>query len=189
MDLSKAKKSLNLFNEKVNELRKSRYFQSIIKESSGLTFTIESSGKSTVTIKGPDDDAIKAFVLTFRFFIQDNERCSIHNIAKIYNDELNIACELKNEFNEKRDGINQLLDSYSILQINKQRVQYRKILDVFFYGGLAHANEKKKELFDSWMRLPLIKGILVSEFHLILGNIYSFLLFVENQNNEILKII
>ena len=189
METIKTKKVLVLFNEKVEDLRRSRYFQSILKESSGFNFAFESDDKWSLTIKGPDDDAIKAFVLTFRYFIQDNERCSINNIAKIYNDEPYIPNEIKTEFNNGRKVMKQFLDSFSILQINKEGIQFKKILDVFFYGGLAHANEQKKELFDKWMKIPVVKGTFVSEFHLILGNIYSFLSLVENLNNKIISII
>ena len=189
METLKTKKVLSLFNEKVEDLRRSRYFQSIIKESSGFNFSFESGGKWSLTIKGPDDDAIKAFVLTFRFFIQDNERCSINNISKIYNAEPYIPNEIKTEFNSSRNIMKQFLESYSMLQINKEGVQYKKILDVFFYGGLAHANEQKKELFDKWMKISVVKGTFVSEFHLILGNIYSFLSLAENLNNKIISII
>lgn len=188
MDKIKVIEILRLFNEKTDDLRRSRYLKSIIENDTGFSLVIDNKGSTTVTVKGPDDDAIKAFVLTFRFFIQDNERCSIRNIAKIYED-LDIPEEIKEDFRINRKGINVFLNNYSSLKLNSEIVLLSKILDIFFYGGLAHANEEKKRLYDKWMSNIVVKGIFVSEFHAILGTMFRFILFVEELNEKVLELL
>lgn len=188
METAKIVEILNLFNEKTDDLKRSRYLKSVIENNTGFSLVFENKGSTTVTVRSPDDDAIKAFVLTFRFFIQDNERCSIRNIAKIY-DGLDIPEEMKSDFKSNRDGINTFLENHSMLKLNNENVSLGKILDVFFYGGLAHANEGKKKLYDSWMRDIIIKGIFISEFHTILGTMFCFILFVQNLNEKVIEFI
>jgi len=186
MDITKSLKALNLFNEKAEELKRSRYFKIFINKNSSFTISAKSSGELSVLVNGPDEEATKAFVLTFRFFIQNNERCSIGNIANIYS-ELPISDEIKNKFNDARSKLNNFLKSNSILKLNDENISYAKILDIFFYGGLAHANEKKKEIFDQWMGDPIVKGILINDFNLILGNMLNFILFIQKLNIKVFE--
>lgn len=188
MDKDKIVEILRLFNEKADDLKRSRYFKSILENGPGFSIVFEPKGNTTVTVRGPDDDAIKAFVLTFRFFIQDNERCSIRNIANIY-EGLDIPTELINDFKSNRDGINSFLSNRSMLKLKNENVEFRKILDVFFYGGLAHANEEKKRLFDYWMSNIVIKGFFISEFHVILATVFRFILFVQELNQQVIEIL
>jgi len=68
-------KSLELFNEKAEELLQSRFVQFIRER---RRFRVELSAKKGEVGKLikelPDKSAIAEFVLTFRFFIQDNEK-------------------------------------------------------------------------------------------------------------------
>jgi len=186
MEIQKAIKALKLFNEKAQELKDSKYFHIIRSQQTGFTISANSTGEIYVLLKSPDIESTKSFVLTFRFFIQDNERCSIRNIAKIYG-ELNIPLDIKDKFKEARNTLHNFLSSNSLLKLNNEPIKYEQILDVFFYGGLAHANEKKKEIFDRWMPDPIVSCILINEFNLILANIFNFILFTENLNNKIFE--
>jgi hypothetical protein len=188
MDRIKVIEIFRLFNEKADDLKRSRYLKSILENETGLSIEIENKGNTTVTLKGPDDDAIKAFVLTFRFFIQDNERCSIRNVAKIYED-LDIPGEMKYDFRNNRNGINKFLNKHSLLKLNNENVLLSKIIDVFFYGGLAHANEEKKRIYDIWMNNIVVKGIFIFEFHTILGTMFRFILFVEELNKKVIELL
>lgn len=74
MDKMDAISILKLFNEKVDKLINSRFVKHV-QENKGLKISIKSSiGEKVDTFHNlPDQDAIDAFVLTIRFFIQDEE--------------------------------------------------------------------------------------------------------------------
>lgn len=81
-------KSLSLFNEKASKLSRLSFTKEIFKCSTGVTIKINRKNDGfyelTQERRGPFEEAIDAFVLTIRFFIQDNESVSLRNIAKIY---------------------------------------------------------------------------------------------------------
>lgn len=62
-------------------------------------------------VKGPRGEDIDSFILTFRFFIQNNEPSSILNLSKIYN-EPNIPINLTEEFTKLRDDLNKYLNEW-----------------------------------------------------------------------------
>jgi hypothetical protein len=64
---------------------------------------------------------------------------------------------------------------------------YRKIQNVFIYGGLSHADETKKRIFDSWKKDQLIFEILENEFVWVLVNILNAIQVVARLNLNVLK--
>lgn len=143
--------SLRLFNEKADKLLKTR-FVCFIKETGKLSATISSNDEgATVTRVLPDQDAIDAFVLTFRFFIQDNEKSSFRQISKSF-EKMPISSELKKELLDWRDALNKYLDNKVNITVFGYTPTRREVLDIFIYGGLAHANPQKKVIYDSWKK-------------------------------------
>lgn len=67
-------KALKLFNEKADKLLQSMFLKYIMEKKK---FTVEFSAKKGEAVRIrkqlPNQHAIDEFVLTFRFFIQDNE--------------------------------------------------------------------------------------------------------------------
>ena len=110
--------------------------------------------------RGPSAEAIDAFVLTFRFFIQNNEKISFYNMASVYRSQL-ISQVRREQFDKMRNDINNFLDSKTemvVQQVNDKKEQvsietltHRQIMDTFIYGGLSHADENKKKKLDSWL--------------------------------------
>ena len=139
--------------------------------------------------RGPDEEAIDAFVLTFRYFIQDNEKSSFRNLAKYYeNDQIN--AELKNEFSRIRKEINGFLDKSGGIAIhfNNERLTKRKIMDIFIYGGLSHSSdETKKNMYDMWMAMPPLKPMIENEFVYTLSTILKGISAIKEINQETLK--
>ena len=137
-------KSLKLFNEKADKLMSLGFTKKIFGEKSGFTFSAKKNGPVVFQRYGPESESIDAFVLTYRFFIQDNEKISFHNMSKIY-DESGMTQDKINAFKNIRENINNFLNSNSITKTDT----YREIQDIFIYGGLSHATETKKRIFDS----------------------------------------
>src|SRR5215216_2324996 len=106
-DLAADIRALELFNEKADELRNLRFVHSLQSQDSGWTLTLEED-EGGVSRFGPEDESIRAFVLTFRFFVQDNEPTSIRNMAERYS-RLHgaslISADLLDNFNYARSKL------------------------------------------------------------------------------------
>lgn len=191
-NIEKQINALNLFNEKVRELFDLSFVKTITKPNSGFSLSGErkenGSFKMISTINGPSIEAIKAFVLTFRFFIQVNESISLRNIAEIYESN-NIEHQQREFFNSARDSVNSMLNSPNLfnLKFNDSIPTNRRIMDVFVYGGLAHANPEKYKTYKEWMSFPPAAVILQTCFNSILGQILQALDYIEKVNENTIQ--
>lgn len=178
--------SLKLFNEKTERLLNTRFVEFIRREKR-FSFKLDMEvGKEVKTsAKLLDQDAVDAFVLTFRYFIQDNERCSFGNLAKTYSKSF-IASDMRKKYAKARKDLNDYLDSPSSLKIGGKRLSRRTVLDIFVYGGLAHANPRNKKIFDEFMGNPISRGIAELEFASILLDTLSIIRYVARLNDQVL---
>jgi hypothetical protein len=153
MDTVESSRILRLFNEKAAKLEKLRFTQGILNANSGVTIT---ANQQATEIKryGPDEESIDAFVLTIRFFVQDNEKISLRNLEQLYHG-LAINSTLQEQIVAARTQLNQFLNSQTIVTMNGETLTFRGVFEVFMWGGLAHANPEKKVAYDSWSKLPL----------------------------------
>ncbi len=70
-ELDAAITTLEIFNEKVEELLRSSFVHKMLKEPGGVTHRWEEGGEFVAERYGPDEESIKALLLTYRFFIND----------------------------------------------------------------------------------------------------------------------
>ena len=168
MDKFKANEILVLFNEKVDKLLNSGFVKHIQQEG-GLKVTLNASVNKPLEIIDnlPRQDAVDAFVLTLRFFIQNNESTSLQNMEKLYN-EITISPTTKMEFNSVKDKLNSELSKDSGIHLQGKSLTLGDIFETFIYGGLAHANPKLKKTFDSWMQMREIRVYITATFNSVL---------------------
>ena len=182
--------TLKLFNEKAEKLENLSFTKIVLFENqSNVSISAKAGERVNVKRKGPDEESIDAFVLTFRFFIQNNEKSSFENLEKIY-EKLPIPQQKKDLFKSARKKVNEFLDSnQTVLQfkINNKYLSERHILDIFIYGGLSHAKEKKKKEYDMWMSDSMLKPLIENEFVYILGVILQYILYIKTLNEEVIK--
>jgi hypothetical protein len=140
---------LRLFNEKADRLTRTKL--SVMRETSDLALSVhfENGRVTNVAYNGPDDDSLDAFVLTVRLFLQNNERISFGRMSVLYSASV-VPAELREAFELVRSQLNSRLDSPTPLTFGDARLTFRAILDVFLYGGLAHANRAKNRQFEQW---------------------------------------
>ena len=113
-------------------------------------------------------------MLTIRFFIQNNESCSIYNLSKIYNTQSSITDEHRNRFNDLRKILNDTLDSQLWFAINNSKLTYRQILDGMIYSELSHSNKNAHIEFSKIFRNAfLVRAMLKHEFIRILIFLYG----------------
>jgi hypothetical protein len=176
--------SLRLFNEKAEKLLNTRFVKHL-KETGKLSVSISANKGQEVQVTRilPDQDAIDAFVLTFRFFYQDNEKSSFRQISQTY-EKLPISSELKENFIDWRKGLNDYLDKKINMTIHSKNPSRRELLDIFIYGGLAHANPQKKAIYDEWRKMGFAYPMLEMQFCSVLEVVLRAILNVAEINKK-----
>lgn len=178
-------RALRLFNEKVEKLQALSFTKRIFSEESGFRLEGQSGGEVRGWRYGPDEESVDAFVLTFRFFIQDNENSSLRKMARMYSElgkaEL-VSEPLVQEFCEMRDTVNALLDSATFVRVGDNQLTNRELFDVFMWGGLAHANIEKKKTYDQWKSVPFFFPMVENLFVGLLAKILYGLYLMESLN-------
>ena len=183
--------AMMLFNDKAEKLNDNNFTKKITSEGFGVSFHAKKDEPVVVEKRLPIDEEIESFVLTIRLFIQDNEACSIRNLANKTYSKLPDYRKEKTDFIEARDKLNLYLDSTDdslSITDNGEILKRREIFDTIVYGGLAHANdEKKRKKYKEWMGHPILGPIYEGEFVLILSTILSFLLLFQEMNESLIN--
>ena len=178
--------SLKLFNEKASKLGSSNFLKKaasgqIVRLKAGPGFPIEVVGDS------PDQENIDAFVLTFRFFIQNNEACSFGNLSKVYESE-SISDHHRAAFQMVRKDLNNYLDGpCAVVEAHGVNTK-RKVMEIFIFGGLSHARKDLKYVYDKWINDERLRPLILLEFVLILRTVWAAIDFVASLNDEVMKL-
>jgi hypothetical protein len=176
--------TLKLFNEKADKLRNSKFVASAVADS-GVNLSWTEGQPAEVSRKGPDQENIDAFVLTLRFFLQDNEPISFRNLStNIYSSSL-ISEEHRHQFERARSALNDFLDGNTMFNFGGI-ITRRELMNVFIFGDLSHANWEKKEKFEEWMASSLVSPFFENEFVTVLFEILNIVLFVQKLNQQVL---
>lgn len=182
-------RALKLFNEKADKLLQSMFVKFIQEKKK---FTVRYNAKKGEPVRLikllPDEHAVDEFVLTFRFFIQDNEDSSFRNMTHLY-EELPISQSLKDEFFDLAERLNEFLDSEPQIKfkIFEEASRNRKIMEVFIYGNIAHVNLSKKKIFDEWKKNTVVFPLLEFQFNSILETILRAIQYAKNLNEKVIN--
>lgn len=166
--------TLQFFNKKVDELGNSSFLKNW--ESQKILWDSLTSQLPSKFIL-PNDEETKAFILTLRFFCQNNEPISVANISKIYKSNL-IAEELKLKFHFSRKALNTILD----LNFRSSNLTNRDILDAFIYGNYAHSTKR-----DKYLELTKKHHLNFASFYSVTNSFYIFLEQIKEINLSALK--
>lgn len=175
-------KIFELFEEKTQELLCSRFTKNL--KDSGLNINWQKGSNIKHKRRGPDYEAIKNFVVTFRNFILDSDLISIRNIAKIYNILPNSSNDLIYRFKDARIKFNDYLDSSASFMINHEKITNRKLIDTYIYGDVIHL--EKNDKFKKWISMAPMKDFIFNEIVVILSNCLNFICYFNNLNKEYL---
>jgi len=148
--LEEARDALLLFCEKADLLQKSTLAKDLKRRKQlrvQVTYTARSTSVRSSSVK---HDPVAAFVLTVRFFVQDNEATSIRRLAVLYaEDSLPIPSQLREEFRKLRQQVKDFLDAPSAVGLFDEARQMpyaltrRMVFEAFMWGDLAHATHEK----------------------------------------------
>ncbi len=190
-DKSKIIDALQLFNEKAEKLNRLSFIETVLNHNTGVTLSCKKQEDGFWEMqqlrKGPDEEAIDAFVLTIRFFIQDNEKSSFRNLASVYSNSL-IDLKFRKEFDKIRNAINKFLDGNSGMGLNflGEELNYRKIMELLIYGALSHANVEKKKTYDMISQTPM-KALVDDKFVTTLTMLHRAINDIKNLNKKVIK--
>ena len=184
MELNIAIETLKLFNEKADKLENLSFTKGL--GDTGLRITYNQNQPIQVERYGPNDESIDAFVLTIRFFIQDNEPTSLRNLSKLFS-VLPISSELVEKLDNARTETNLGLSQATSLSLDEVDLTFRSIFDVFLWGGLAHANPKLKTTYDGWSEDPAFFLLLQDKFIHALRIILNMIFFARAVNKAALS--
>lgn len=123
----------------------------------------------------PDDEALQAFLTTFRMFYQPRDRISFVKLeANVLNDP-GVSSTWKEGFKQLYQDMNQFLDRPSALKISifGDVPTAREILETFLYGDHIHVNSDKRARWKQWMREPITAALLKAELNMILQDMFG----------------
>lgn len=179
---------LRRFNQKAAKLENLEFVRTVRAQKFGYTVSGDDSGSVKVERYGPSDEAVDAFVLTYRFFVQDNEPTSFRRIAALY-EALPLDTPWKQGAENTRRQLNAFLDGPTPITIAGHALSRRELHDTFLYGDLAHANESKAERLADWAKRDGLIRVLQAEFIWILADVFGAIGWFRAANSEILRLI
>ena len=175
----------HLFIDKANRLLNCSFVNSY-KNKSGVDLSWKQGSEPEVCHRGPSQEQTDAFVLTFRFFIQNNDSISFSNMDKAFNANF-IPSELRLKFVEAKGHLNNYLDSKTNFEVNGHGVTRRELLDVFIYGELSHTNHAKKVKYDNWMSNRIFATFMKNEFTSILFQVLNVISYTGGICEEVIS--
>jgi len=181
--------ALRLFNEKALKLRQSSFVHALVAAPPSLKLRGEKQKDGSLSLsaeaRGPSQESIDAFVITFRFFVQDNEVTSLRNMARLYK-SASLPQELRDRFESARAAVNELLNGPNLVNIshNGETPTNRKVLNVFVYGGLAHANPEAYKTYKEWISFPPSAVFFQTCFTSIMAYVLEAIDFIAKLNEE-----
>ncbi len=181
--------ALNSFNERADDLHSSKFIESLIEDGLKVTLAWDKRNEGIdfeSTRTGPDKTAIQAFLMDYRFFIQNNDRISLRNMNGLYGSAL-IPDELRNEFIAKRSKLNTYLDSSTEIEIDSVQITNRILIETFLYGTYSHFT--KEEEFKRWKSMPMIFPIMEHRFASSLVDLVNLIQEVKATNIKVLAIL
>jgi len=150
------------------EVLKSYSFKDDIKNIR-MVWTWHQDKPDELVIEGPNREQVAAFLLTFRQFIQKNDRCSFRYLTENIVDDPGISKEWKREFTKLRGDLNNFLDvhpSWMPIQFNNEpMVSRHEILKTYISGMHAHEDEGKRAVLEKWGgKAKILQGVFHTQF-------------------------
>ncbi|PKM56427.1 MAG: hypothetical protein CVU98_11340 [Firmicutes bacterium HGW-Firmicutes-3] len=135
--------TIKFFNDKSLKIVDSEYVRNLV--DGKVSMSLKRDGYVVVDpeVTVPDNLYIESFLLSLRFFIQDNEDISIRNLSKIYND-VDVEQSLKKRFNDSRNWLLKYLKCKCFVEQDGQCLTRLQVFEYFIYGEFAHSTKKSE---------------------------------------------
>lgn len=171
--------AIYIFEEKVQRLEASRLRAFMRKGWKwGYNFVEDSPSETSIM---PEIDDLEAYVLNLRFFIQDNEKSSIRNIANLYKNKC-ASPELRANFEHIRKFLNFSLEQKLWFKYNTHSLTYRELMEGIIYGKMAHTNHKNHSTVISLTKTGFGNTLAIASFLKCIDIVHQCLIEIRNIN-------
>ena len=153
---------LELFNEKADLLARSSFADAMLRSTSAFMLECDASGHVECVLVGAEGESVDAAFLTLRMFIQNNDRISIGNIARIYGSEQQLQ-HLLSEFERGRAAVNQYLDSSNGINFFGNNYTNREAIELLMYGSKGHTNRGKERALKGLIGDSIIEPLYLNQ--------------------------
>ncbi len=174
---------LHLYRAKVEELRNSRLLQEGFNP--GLTINWNKMQGLRFVSREPDETSLRAFLITFRQFVLNNEPIFINKIYNLCHKYL-ISDKLKEYLIKSRKDWKEAQKSTGIILVyNKRELNPEFITDLWINGYYFHCDQKKLTILNKI--LPHEKMLIKFQFLNFLLDATRQVLYMDNIINASLK--
>lgn len=177
-----------LFNEKAELLANSSFAKAMLQEDSGVLFECKAEGPYEVVLVGAEGESVDAAFLTLRMFLQNNDRISIGNIAKIYSNNNDFSSH-REEFESVRAQINNFLDTPNGIDFFGKNYTNREIIELLLYGSKGHSNRDKEAVVKSLMAFEPVGALFLNQVNAASANLVKGILLLAEINKKVLTTI
>ncbi len=184
-ELADAVRRLRLFNEKADKLTRSRFVEQIFNGNHQLKLQIVTSSPVALEKQGADEDAIDAVALTLRFFLQPRDHISISQMKTLYG-ALPIPDAEKQMAKDAIEDFEKFLGEPTVVKFKGEVLTRWRLIEVFLYGDLAHANPEKQAVFELWRNTKPFDMTFVFFFEDAVAGVIAFILEMKNFNDHIM---
>jgi hypothetical protein len=188
--MKKEIRAIILFNERVDRLDRSSLSERMENPHYKLDYE-RMIKRQWVSVDGVTEDIVDAFVLNLRLLIQNNDGFSIHSLAKdVYeNRNINVPEEMRERFSEQRHKWHEHMDRPSVFKhlTEERNLTNHELFYVLLYGGLAHVNRKKVDLFYALARQGAYSSLVCTSFLSSLSIFLGVVRAIREINKELME--
>lgn len=171
---------LDLFNEKYERLESSSLIRFMNTPGWRFSFDFKTNTLSANS-SFPDLEFIESYVLNLRFFIQDNESISIHNLSKFY-DKYCHDKEVVSNFTELREIFKSEFNKSWPFLINGKKLTYYDIFNGFIYSKIAHSKPENHSIFQNFTKKSFGYYLALDYFLRCINLIHDILTMISHLN-------
>jgi hypothetical protein len=152
---------LKLFIEKAALLLNSSFADAMLRSESAFMFSWKAGECCEAVIIGAEGESVDAAFLTLRMFMQNNDRISIGNMAKIYEQEDELAA-LRSDFDSLRTQINEFLNRGTGVNFFGKIYTNRELIELLLYGSKGHTNRAKEAELRGLLEAPIVSQLFLN---------------------------
>ena len=181
-------RALTLFNERVDRLMRS----DLAKRMANPQYTLDYEKmirREWISVDGVTEDTVDAFVLNIRLLVQDQDGFSIRCLAENVYSHDSVPDDLRSHFDQHRQRWREYIDSESIYRhpLENRSLANGEIFDVLMYGGLAHVNRDKADLFYILTKQGAFSSLICSSFLSSLRFLFGVVQAIREINVKLLR--
>lgn len=185
-----ALRRLRLFNEKADRLERRSICRRIMKNDFSVAVFVDEEGhlRELVT-EDLDEEALDAFALTYRFFVQPRDKISLDQIAELYRSLHQVDPAIVARVDVRARAVATTRDSFAGFAYSDiDRLTKGDVVDHFLYGDLAHSKPEHVERYQRHMTTwSGIRTYAIYAFVTLVGETTNAFMEIRDINSEVIE--